>query len=200
VALDALAREPFGYDEMAANHVLDMPMSRRTKFGRASLAEEARNLRDLEARLRSGGPAEDNVDQPRSNPDAADAADADAPIAFLASVIQVDDVAAECDFYQRLGMQIVKVSGDTESVLVKPGIPLFGVKPVLFVLEAGSRRDDSGGDGNRVVEVADIDEAIKACRSAGIAFETGEYDQEAGLDPRFKIRTPDGQSLILQRP
>ena len=47
----ALMAEPFEFSEIQANHILDMPLSRLTRLGRAGLEEEMAELREVIAEL-----------------------------------------------------------------------------------------------------------------------------------------------------
>jgi catechol 2,3-dioxygenase-like lactoylglutathione lyase family enzyme len=126
--------------------------------------------------------------------------DSEPPSTFIAAVFNVADLAAECDFYRRLGMQIVKGPDDEMPVIVKPGSPLFGTNPAMFILQATPGPVDHGGDDQRLLEVSDIDKAIEICQSAGLEFLAGEYEDTADYDMRYlKLRTPNGQALLLQR-
>ena len=50
-ARDALMAKPFEFTEIQANHILDMPLSRLTRLGRAGLEEEMAELREAIAEL-----------------------------------------------------------------------------------------------------------------------------------------------------
>ena len=50
-ARDALMADPFEFSEIQANHILDMPLSRLTRLGRANLEEEMEKLRATIAEL-----------------------------------------------------------------------------------------------------------------------------------------------------
>ncbi|MCC6226944.1 MAG: DNA gyrase subunit A [Microthrixaceae bacterium] len=50
-ARDALMAEPFSFSEEQAEHILDMPLSRLTRLGRANLEEEMAKLRETIAEL-----------------------------------------------------------------------------------------------------------------------------------------------------
>jgi catechol 2,3-dioxygenase-like lactoylglutathione lyase family enzyme len=111
----------------------------------------------------------------------------------LAPVLNVRDLAAERDFYERLGLPVI-YEGDAY-----PDFIAFGNETVEFGIQPASGANDPPSVLTWQMVVSDIDAMMDVCQNAGIAFEVEQNDPAPGWSyRRLILRTPSGYRLALE--
>ncbi len=113
----------------------------------------------------------------------------------LAPVLNVRDLAAERAFYEKLGLPVIYQGSEY------PDFIGFGTDTVHFGIQKAAADNDPPSVLTWQIGVADIDAAMKRCRSADISFELEHNDPAPGWSyRRLLIRTPCGYRLALEGP
>ena len=113
----------------------------------------------------------------------------------LAPVLNVRDLAAERAFYEKLGLPVIYEGSEY------PDFIGFGTDTVHFGIQKAAGDNDPPSVLTWQIGVADIDAAMKRCRSADISFELEHNDPAPGWSyRRLLIRTPGGYRLALEGP
>lgn len=113
----------------------------------------------------------------------------------LAPVLNVRDLAAERAFYESLGLPVIYEGPEY------PEFIGFGTETVHFGIQTAPGSNDPPSVLTWQIGVADIDDAMERCRSAGISFELEHNNPAAGwVYRRLLIRTPSGYRLALEGP
>jgi catechol 2,3-dioxygenase-like lactoylglutathione lyase family enzyme len=113
----------------------------------------------------------------------------------LAPVLNVSDLAAERDFYEKLGLPVIYQGPEY------PDFIAFGTDTLHFGIQAAPASNDPPAVLTWQIGVTDIDSAIERCRSAGISYELEQNDPAPGWTyRRLLIRTPSGYRLALEGP
>jgi catechol 2,3-dioxygenase-like lactoylglutathione lyase family enzyme len=111
----------------------------------------------------------------------------------LAPVLNVRDVAAERDFYERLGLPVIYEGPEY------PDFIAFGTDTLHFGIQPATSANDPPSVLTWQIEVTDIDAAMEVCRKAGIAFEIEQNDPAPGWSyRRLLLQTPSGYRLALE--
>jgi catechol 2,3-dioxygenase-like lactoylglutathione lyase family enzyme len=111
----------------------------------------------------------------------------------LAPVLNVRDVAAEREFYERLGFPVIYEGEEY------PDFIAFGTDRVHFGIQPASVENDPPSVLTWQIEVSDIDAAMDVCRNAGIEFEIEHNDPAPGWSyRRLLLKTPSGYRLALE--
>jgi catechol 2,3-dioxygenase-like lactoylglutathione lyase family enzyme len=85
----------------------------------------------------------------------------------LAPVLNVEDLAAERAFYERLGLPVIYEGTEY------PDFIAFGTDTVHFGIQAAPGRNDPPSVLTWQIGVTDVDQAAEVCRAAGIDFDHG---------------------------
>jgi catechol 2,3-dioxygenase-like lactoylglutathione lyase family enzyme len=111
----------------------------------------------------------------------------------LAPVLNVRDVTAEREFYERLGLPVY-YEGDEY-----PDFIAFGTDTMNFGIQPASGENDPPSVLTWQIVVSDIDAAMDVCRKAGIEFEIEQNDPAPGWSyRRLILQTPSGYRLALE--
>jgi catechol 2,3-dioxygenase-like lactoylglutathione lyase family enzyme len=111
----------------------------------------------------------------------------------LAPVLNVRDMAAEREFYERLGLPVY-YEGDEY-----PDFIAFGTDTMNFGIQLASGENDPPSVLTWQIVVSDIDAAMSVCRKAGIEFEIEQNDPAPGWSyRRLILQTPSGYRLALE--
>ena len=108
-------------------------------------------------------------------------------------ILFVSDLAAERDFYIRLGFQVTYEGPEY------PDFIAVGNDAVEFGLSRRVDADPAASGLTWQLGVSDIDAAIAACRQAGLSFEvTTERPREDWSYRILKVRAPSGMEVLLE--
>jgi len=111
----------------------------------------------------------------------------------LAPVLNVSDLAAEREFYEKLGLPVI-YEGDEY-----PDFIAFGTDTIHFGIQQADRENDPPSVLTWQIAVSDVDAAADRCRADGLQYEL-EVNEPA---PDWKYRrlllqTPSGYRLALE--
>jgi catechol 2,3-dioxygenase-like lactoylglutathione lyase family enzyme len=113
----------------------------------------------------------------------------------LAPVLNVRDLPAEREFYEKLGLPVIYEGPEY------PDFVAFGTDTVHFGIQAAAAANDPPSVLTWQIGVRDIDQAIERCQTAGIAFELEHNNPAPDWSyRRLLIRTPSGYRLALEGP
>jgi catechol 2,3-dioxygenase-like lactoylglutathione lyase family enzyme len=113
----------------------------------------------------------------------------------MAPVLNVRDVAAEREFYERLGLRVT-YEGDEY-----PDFIAFKTGAIHFGIQLASSAIDPPSVLTWQLEVSNVDTAMERCREAGIVFELEENHPAPGWTyRRLLLTTPSGYRLALEGP
>jgi catechol 2,3-dioxygenase-like lactoylglutathione lyase family enzyme len=111
----------------------------------------------------------------------------------LAPVLNVRDLAAEREFYERLGLPVYYEGNEY------PDFIAFGNADMSFGIQPAAGENDPPSVLTWQIVVSDIDRAIDVCTKAGIAFEVEQNDPAPGWSyRRLILQTPSGYRLALE--
>lgn len=111
----------------------------------------------------------------------------------LAPVLNVSDLAAERQFYERLGLPVIYTGEEY------PDFVAFGTNSVHFGIQKAAAPNDPPSVLTWQIAVSDIDAAAELCRSAGLDFELEHNDPAPGWSyRRLMLVTPSGYRLALE--
>jgi catechol 2,3-dioxygenase-like lactoylglutathione lyase family enzyme len=111
----------------------------------------------------------------------------------LAPVLNVSDLAAEREFYEKLGLPVIYEGEEY------PDFIAFGTDTIHFGIQQASGDNDPPSVLTWQIAVSDIDAAADRCKAAGLQYEL-EVNEPA---PNWKYRrlllqTPSGYRLALE--
>jgi catechol 2,3-dioxygenase-like lactoylglutathione lyase family enzyme len=113
----------------------------------------------------------------------------------LAPVLNVQDLAAERAFYEKLGLPVIYEGSEY------PDFIAFGTDSLHFGIQAAAAANDPPSVLTWQIGVTDIDGAIERCRTAGISYQLEQNNPAPGWAyRRLLIRTPSGYRLALEGP
>jgi catechol 2,3-dioxygenase-like lactoylglutathione lyase family enzyme len=111
----------------------------------------------------------------------------------LAPVLNVADLAAEREFYERLGFPVIYEGPEYPTFIA------FGTDSIHFGIQQASGPNDPPSVLTWQIAVADVDAAMERCRTAAVAFELEQNDPAPGWSyRRLILRTPSGFRLVLE--
>ncbi|MGY4771626.1 VOC family protein [Kribbella sp. CWNU-51] len=118
---------------------------------------------------------------------------ADALFSRLAPVLNVTDLAAEREFYERLGFPVIYEGPEY------PMFIAFGTDRIHFGIQEASAHNDPPSVLTWQIAVTDVDVAMERCRAAAVDFELEQNDPAPGWSyRRLILRTPSGFRLVLE--
>lgn len=113
----------------------------------------------------------------------------------LAPVLNVQDLASEREFYERLGLPVI-YEGDEY-----PDFIAFGTERVHFGIQRAAGDNDPPSVLTWQIGVTDIDIAIERCRRVGVSFEVELNSPAPGWTyRRLVLETPNRYRLALEGP
>lgn len=113
----------------------------------------------------------------------------------LAPVLNVQDLASEREFYERLGLPVI-YEGDEY-----PDFIAFGTEKVHFGIQRATGDNDPPSVLTWQIGVTDIDSAIERCRRVGVGFDVELNSPAPGWTyRRLILETPSGYRLALEGP
>jgi catechol 2,3-dioxygenase-like lactoylglutathione lyase family enzyme len=111
----------------------------------------------------------------------------------LAPVLNVRDLAAEREFYEKLGIPVT-YEGDEYRDFIG-----FGTDTVHFGIQRAAEDNDPPSVLTWQIAVSDIDRVATICTEAGLAFEWEQNDPAPGWSyRRLLLDTPSGYRLALE--
>ncbi|TCC46835.1 VOC family protein [Kribbella capetownensis] len=118
---------------------------------------------------------------------------ADSLFTRLAPVLNVSDLAAEREFYEKLGLPVIYEGEEY------PDFIAFGTDTIHFGIQQATSDNDPPSVLTWQIAVSDIDAAVDRCKAAGLQYEL-EVNQPT---PTWKYRrlllqTPSGYRLALE--
>jgi catechol 2,3-dioxygenase-like lactoylglutathione lyase family enzyme len=117
----------------------------------------------------------------------------DALFTRLAPVLNVADLTAEREFYERLGFPVIYEGPEYPTFIA------FGTDSIHFGIQQASVQNDPPSVLTWQIAVTDVDVAMERCRAAGVDFELEHNDPAPGWSyRRLILRTPSGFRLALE--
>jgi catechol 2,3-dioxygenase-like lactoylglutathione lyase family enzyme len=118
---------------------------------------------------------------------------AEALFSRLAPVLNVADLTAEREFYERLGFPVIYEGPEYPTFIA------FGTESIHFGIQQASTQNDPPSVLTWQIAVTDVDAAMERCRAAGVDFELEHNDPAPGWTyRRLILRTPSGFRLALE--
>jgi catechol 2,3-dioxygenase-like lactoylglutathione lyase family enzyme len=111
----------------------------------------------------------------------------------LAPVLNVSDLGAEREFYERLGFPVIYEGPEY------PMFIAFGTDSIDFGIQQAAGPNDPPSVLTWQIAVSDVDIAMERCRAAGVEFELEQNDPAPGWSyRRLILRTPSGFRLVFE--
>jgi catechol 2,3-dioxygenase-like lactoylglutathione lyase family enzyme len=111
----------------------------------------------------------------------------------LAPVLNVSDLAAEREFYEKLGLPVTYEGEEY------PDLIAFGTDTIQFGIQQASGDNDPPSVLTWQIAVSDIDAAADRCRAAGLQYELEVNEPTPTWKyRRLLLQTPSGYRLALE--
>ena len=111
----------------------------------------------------------------------------------LAPVLNVSDLAAERDFYEKLGLPVTYEGEEY------PDLIAFGTDTIQFGIQQASGDNDPPSVLTWQIAVSDIDAAADRCQAAGLQYELEVNEPTPTWKyRRLLLQTPSGYHLALE--
>ncbi|MEV0797830.1 VOC family protein [Kribbella sp. NPDC050281] len=111
----------------------------------------------------------------------------------LAPVLNVSDLAAEREFYEKLGLPVIYEGEEY------PDFIAFGTDTIHFGIQQASSDNDPPSVLTWQIAVSDIDAAADRCRAAGLQYELEVNEPTPTWKyRRLLLQTPSGYRLALE--